>query len=251
MNEKDFLENYLWPSDDKLDRTFTHPLPNIEGLKKCGDFIVQSEYEDTFSTNIMTKYVSDTLGVRLVEVYKNNQNKVTGAFLHLVGTMNLVKYGYPRASIDAPIANVNSRTGERQDITTSTRISLVLADTEQRKIFFNHLGEQAKAAGISYIETIPETRPDFAGIRWMAESKGADLDMIRLLRDSLWNSYKLVIEQTKEKIPFDYRPWQEYMIFDVSKRENLMFKGMGLSVPVEAQAAFFSAGVSNIEMTSY
>ncbi|HEY86453.1 MAG TPA: hypothetical protein G4O06_00225, partial [Dehalococcoidia bacterium] len=76
MNEKDFLKNYLWPSDNRLDRTFTHPLPNIEGLKKCGDFIVQCEHEDTFSTNIMTKYVSDTLGVRLVEVYKNSQDKV-------------------------------------------------------------------------------------------------------------------------------------------------------------------------------
>ena len=244
MNEQDFLENYLWPSGDRLGRTFTHPLPDIEGLQKCGDFIVQSEHEDTFSTNIMTKYVSDALGVRLVEVYKNNQNKVTGVFLRLVGTMSLVKDGYPRVSIDAPIANVNSRTGEREDITTRTYISLTMADPEQRKIFFDHLREQAKAAGISYTETIPERRPDFAGLRWMAESKGANLGLIKQLRDYLWNSYKLVIEQTKAKIPFDYRPWQEYMIFDVSRRENLMFKGMGLSVPVEAQAAFFSVIVS-------
>ncbi len=246
MFEKDFLENYLWPSDDKLDRTFTHPLPNIEGLKKCGDFIVQSELEDTFTPTIITKYVSDTLGIRLVEVYKNNQNKVTGAFLRLVGTMNIVKDGYPRASIDAYIANVDSRTGKRQDLATRTSTTLTMADPEQRKIFFNHLGEQAKAAGISYTETIPETQPDFAGLRWRAESKGVNLDMIRQLRDYLWNSYKSVIEQTKEKTPFDYRPWQEYMIFDVSKRENLMFKGMGLSVPVEAQAAFFSVLVSDI-----
>jgi len=244
MNEKYFLENYLWPSDDRLDRTFTHPLPNIEGLKKCGDFIVQSECEDTFSTNIMTKYVSDDLGVRLVEVYKNNQNKVTGVFLRLVGTMSLVKDGYPRVSIDAPIANVNSRTGEREDIKTRTYISLNMADPEQRQIFFDHLREQAQAAGISYTETIPETRPDFTGLRWMAESKGANLGLIKQLRDYLWNSYKYLTEQTKERIPFDYRPWQEYMIFDVSRRENLMFKGMGLSVPVEAQAAFFRVIVS-------
>jgi hypothetical protein len=245
MNEKDFLENYLWPSGDKLDRTFTHPLPDIEGLKKCGDFIVQSEYEDTFSTNIMAKYVSDTLGIRLVEVYKNNQNKVTGTFLRLVGTMVMVKDGYPRVSIDAPIANVNARTGKREDITTRAYISLNLASDEQRGIFFNHLREQAKAAGISYVETVPDTQPDFAGLRWMAEAKGVNLDMIRHLRDCLWNSYKRVIDQTNEKILFDYRPWQEYMIFDVARRENLMFKGMGLSVPVEAQAAFFSVLVSS------
>jgi len=246
VNEQNFLENYLWLSDDRLDRTFTHPLPNIEGLKKCGDFIVQSEHDHTFSTNIMAKYASDTLRIRLVEVYKNNQNIVTGTFLRLVGTMMVVKPGYPRASIDAPIANVNARTGEREDITTRAYITLVLADSEQRKIFFDYLCEQAKAAGISYSETTPQTQPDFAGKRWMAESKGANLDMIRQLRDYLWNSYKRVIEQTKEKTPFDYRPWQEYMIFDVSRRENLMFKGMGLSVPVEAQAAFFSVLVSSL-----
>ena len=83
MNEKDFLENYLWPSDDRLDRTFTHPLPNIEGLKKCGDFIVQGEHEDTFQTSIITKYESETVGVRLIEIYKNTQNKVTGVFYRL------------------------------------------------------------------------------------------------------------------------------------------------------------------------
>lgn len=246
MNEKYFIDNYLWPSGDKLDITFTHPLPDIEGLKKCGDFIVQSEHEGTFSTNIMAKYVSDTLGVRLVEVYKNNQNKNTGTFLRLVGTMVLVKDGYPRVSIDAPIANVNARTGERENITTKAYISLNMADDEQRKIFFDHLREQAKAAGISYVETIPDTRPDFAGLRWMAEAKGVNLDLIRQLRDYLWNSYKRLIDETKPKIPFDYRPWQEYMIFDVSKRENLMFKGMGLTVPVEAQAAFFSVLVSHV-----
>jgi hypothetical protein len=199
VNEQNFLENYLWPSEDKLDRTFTHPLPDIEGLEKCGDFIVQSEHEDTFSTNIMTKYISDTLGIRLVEVYKNNQNKVTGTFLRLVGTMVMVKDGYPRVSIDAPIANINASTGERQDITTRAHITMNLASDEQRKIFFDRLREQAATAGISYVETIPETQPDFAGLRWMAEVKGVNLDMIRQLRDYLWNSYKLVIEQTEKK----------------------------------------------------
>ncbi len=96
MSEKDFITNYLQPSDNRLDRTFTHPLPpDIEGLKKCGDFIVQGELEDTFSTNIIRKYVSDTAGIKLVEVYKNTQNKVTGVFIRLVGTMSLVKNGYP------------------------------------------------------------------------------------------------------------------------------------------------------------
>ena len=60
MNEQNFIEKYLWPSEDKLDRTFTFPLPDIEGLKNCGDFIIQCQLEDTFSTNIITKYESDS-----------------------------------------------------------------------------------------------------------------------------------------------------------------------------------------------
>jgi hypothetical protein len=46
MNTNGFLADYLWPSFDKLDRTFTHLLPESVGLKKCGDFIVQCELEE-------------------------------------------------------------------------------------------------------------------------------------------------------------------------------------------------------------
>jgi len=247
MNEKDFLKNYLWPSGDRLDRTFTHPLPNIEGLKKCGDFIVQCEHEDTFSTNIIKKYESDILGVTVKEVYKNTQNKVTGVFIRLVGGMSIVKNGYPRLSLDAPISNISLVTAEeRADLTTRVFILLPQADSEQRKIFFDHLGELAKEAGISLQEREADQLPDFWGTIMMAESKGADLGMIRQLRDHAWSSYKALMEQTKEKTPFDYRPLQEYMIFDSARREHLSFKRMGLSVPVEAQAAFCSVTVPSV-----
>ncbi len=244
MNEQDFLNNYLWPSSDRLDRTFTHPLPNIEGLTKCGDFIVQCEHEDTFSTNIMTKYVSDILGVRLVEVYKNTQNKVTGVFVRLVGTMSLVKTGYPFLILDAGIRNVSRLTPEREDIATRVTIHLPQVDPKQRRNILNSYSEQAKEAGISYWVREEGDMPEFWGLRWIAESKGADLDMIRQIRDYAWNSYKGIIKQTKEKIPFDYKPLQEYMIFDVSRREHLSFKISGMSLPIEAQAAFFSVMVS-------
>jgi hypothetical protein len=36
---------------------------------------------------------------------------------------------------------------------------------------------------------------------------------------------------------------QQMMIFNNAKAEHLMFKKMGLSVPTEAQAAFFSVMV--------
>ena len=246
MNEKDFLENYLWPSDDRLDKTFTHPLPDIRGLKKSGSFIVQCELEDTFSTNIVTKYESDISGVRLVDVYKNSQNKVTGAFVRLVGPMSLVKYGYPFLLLDAGVSNVNLRTGERENIKTTVPIHLPQADPEQRKIAFHIFSEQAREDGISYSESQSDAVPDFWGPIWRAESKGINFDMIRKLRDCAWRAYECLIEKTKEKSQFDYRPFQEHFIFNIASHENLLFKRMGLSVPVEAQAAFFSVQVSGI-----
>ena len=246
MNEKDFLENYLWPSDNRLDRTFTHPLPNIEGLTKCGDFIVQGELEDTFSTNIMTKFASDVSGVRLVEVYKNTQHKGTGVFIRLVGTMSLVKTGYPFLLLDAAITNVNLFTAEREDIATTVAIHLPQVDPEQRRNILNSFSELAKEAGVSCREREPKTSPDFWGPRWLAESKGANLDIIRKLREHAWSCYKRLMEQTKEKTPFDYRPLQENMVFDTARQEHLSFKRMGLSVAVEAQAAFFSVLVSGV-----
>ena len=246
MDEKDFLEKYLWPSEDRLDRTFTHPLPSIEGLKKCGDFIVQCEHEDTFSTNIVTKYESDLLGVRLVEVYKNSQNKVTGVFVRLVGTMALVKVGYPCLSLDAAVSNVNLSTGERDGMRTTVAIHLPQIDAEQRKMVFQSFYGQVKESGVSCQERQSDALPGFWGSVWVAQAEGADFDTIRKLRDSAWDAYKRLIDETPAKTPFDYRPLQEFMVFDVSAREHLMFKKMGLSVPVEAQAAFFSVMVSGI-----
>jgi hypothetical protein len=251
MNDQEFLANYLWPSDDKLDRTFAHLLPNIGGLKKYGDFIVQCELDDTFSTNIMTKYKSDISEVKLMDVHKNTQNKVTGVFTRLVGTMSLVKTGYPFLVLDAPVRNATVVTAEAErkditidDITTMVFILLPQADPVQRQLFFSRLREQVKESGISYQERQSDILPGFYGPTLLVESKGIELDLIRKLRDYAWNSYKDVIEQTKEKSLFDYRPFQEHMIFDTAQREHLSFSKRGLSVPVEAQAAFFSVMVS-------
>jgi len=240
MNENDFVMHYLQPSDNKLDRTYIHPLPPIEGLKKYGDFIVQGELDETFSTNIISKYVSENLGIRLVEVYKNTQHKGTGVFVRLVGTISLVKTGYPFLFLDAAVTNVSPLTGEREEITTRVAIHLPQMDPERRKLFFNAVSEKAKELGISYRNVERDTLPDFWGSIWLAESKGFAPDMIRHLRDYAWVSYKLLTEETKVKSPFDYKPMQEMMIFNNAEAEHLMFKKMGLSVPTEAQAAFFS-----------
>jgi hypothetical protein len=119
------------------------------------------------------------------------------------------------------------------------------ADPEQSRMFFGNLSEQAQKVGISYSEMVSDVSPDFWGPMWKAETGGINFNLFKNLRDFAWSSYKRVIEQTKVKIPFDYRPLQEYMVFGVSEREHHMFNRMGLSVPVEAQAAFFSAMMPN------
>jgi hypothetical protein len=244
MNEKEFPDNYLWPSERKLNATFIHPLPNIKGLKKCGDFIIQCELEETFIPTIITKYVSDTLGVKLVEVYRNTQRKDAEVFVRLVGTISLVKTGYPFLLLDTVVANANLLTGKREGITTRVLVNLPQADSEQRKMVFNSLNKQAREASISCEERQFDFAPDFQGPTWMSESKGIDLDMIRQLRDNAWSAYKYLIEQTKEKTPFDYQLLQKHMIFNVRKEERL-FKGIGVSVSVEANAALLSVLVSS------
>jgi hypothetical protein len=243
MDKKDFLKNYLWPSEDKLDRSFTFPLPKIEGLKKHEQFIVQCEQEDTFSTNIISKYESAILGVTVKEVYKNTQNKVTGVFVRLVGTMSIVKNGYPRLSLDAPITNVSLLSADKEGLKTRVFIMLPQADPEQRKIFSGSLTQQAKADSIALQEFATPDRADFWGAIVVSETKGADFDTIRKVRELAWNAYKRVITETRAKIPFDYRPFQEHMVFDTAQRESGSFKIKGLDVPIEAQAAFFSVTI--------
>jgi hypothetical protein len=160
--------------------------------------------------------------------------------------MSLVKTGYPFLLLDAAVTNVNLLEAQRQDLTTMVRISLPQADPEQRKIIFDSLNEQARETNISFKERQFDTAPDFYGLTWMAESKGVQLDMIRQLRDYAWSSYKLVTEKTKEKTPFDYRPLQEHMIFNTVRLEERLFRGVGLSVPVESYAALLSVLVSGV-----
>jgi hypothetical protein len=246
MKEENFLEDYLWPSINRLNTNFTHPLPNIEGLKKCGEFLIQSELEGTFTPTVITKYVSELLGIRLIDVYRNTQHKDADVFIRLVGTINLVKVGYPFLSLDAAVSNINLLTTSREDLTTRIRISLPQADIEQREIFFPSLTELAKEADIQNEEMQFQGLPEFYGPIWIAESKGLNLDIIRKLRDFAWSSYKGLFEQTMEKTPFNYRPLQEQMLFNAAKLEEGLFRSIGLSVPVEAYAALFGVLVSAV-----
>jgi hypothetical protein len=244
VDEACFISDYLQPSTARLDRRFTHPLPDIPGLVEVGQFIVQAEFGDTYSVNIIRKYLSAPTGLRLVEVYKNTQNKVTGNFVRLVGTLSLVREGYPFMLLDAAIRNVNNVTGLREELNTRVAIHLPQAETPQRQVFFNHIEEIAREELIDHRTFQPDTVPPFWGPVWLGQAHGVNFGLIQSLRNTACHTYRHIIAETPERKPFDYRPLQEHNLFGMSWREHNAFQKMGLSVPVEAQAAFFSIMVS-------
>jgi hypothetical protein len=240
-----FINNYLKPSTDGLDRSFTLPLPEISGLKPCGEFIVQGHLADTFSTNIIAKFES-TAGFRLVEVYKNTEDRRQAIFLRLVGTMSLVKKGFPFLFLDAAVANLDPRTAQKVELATRVAIHLPQADSEHKNIFYDILNREAKHAGFAYECRELEALPPFWGPLWSARATGVDLEIIKALRSIAWTAYDRLCSETQPKADFDYRPVQQQMVFKNSQAEHQLFKKMGLSVPAEAQAAFFSVLVAGV-----
>jgi hypothetical protein len=240
-----FIKKYLTPSADGLDKSFTLPLPGIPGLKPLGEFIVQGHLDETFSTNIIKKFESDA-GCRLVEVYKNTEDRGQGLFLRLVGTMSLVKKGYPFLFLDAAVANLNVRTAQREELSTRVAIHLPQAGSEQRQVFYETLNTAAEQAGVAYECRELEALPPFWGPLWSARGTGVDLEMIKTLRSIAWTAYDRLCAQTQQHPDFDYRPVQQQMVFKNSQAEHALFKKMGLSVPAEAQAAFFSVLVAGV-----
>jgi len=246
VDEDAFISDYLQPSTDRLDRRFTHPLPDIPGLIEAGQFIIQAEIEDTYSVNVVRKYRSESTGLRLVEVYKNTQNKVSGNFVRLVGTLSLVKDGYPFMLLDAAIRNVSNITGQREELSTRVAIHLPQSEPVQRQKFFDHIEEIAREELINHQTLHPDTVPPFWGPLWLAQAEGINFDLIRSLRNTACHTYRHVIAETPRKADFNYLPLQSHMVFNMSRREHETFKKMGLSVPPEAQAAFFSIMVSGL-----
>jgi hypothetical protein len=244
MDESAFLRDYLQPSQSGLQSCYTHSMPDIPGLAKAGDFIVQAELEGTYSVNILRRYLSSMNGFRLVEVYKNSQNRTSGNFVRLVGSLTLVKEGYPFLLLDASIRNVNPVNGQREELTTRVAIHLPQATPEQARIFFDHIDQQAKEELITSQLYRPNVVPPFWGQVWVGTAKGVNFNLIRSLRDGACHTYRHLVAETGEHKPFDYAPFQQHMVFTMSKREHGVFKVMGLSVPAEAQAAFFSIMVS-------
>ena len=231
---------YIYPSRALLNGLFTYPLPSIEGLEKAGDFLIQAEFEDTFSTNIISKYTSDTLGISLIEIYKNTQNKKTGIFLRILGGISVVKPGYPKLITDTPLLNIDYITGEPADLYGFQAVNLPQATEEQQDVFWDSLTEKVEADGIIYMLEEYEDVPEFWGPQFMAPFDGLDFETIERIRNHAWSAYQDVIAQTDAQIPYDYTPLQEFLILEMAGREGGLFEFLGLTVPAEAQSAFFS-----------
>jgi len=240
MKLERFLNSYLEPSEPKLKPEFKYPLP-AEGLKQTADFIVQCHKEDTYSTNILFCYESSALGIRMCEVYKNTENRRTGNFIRLVGTMALLKKGYPRLILDGAIYNVNTKTGEKDEPSTQIVVGLGMATPEQQRVFFSRFNEGAGRERIAYTERVASEMPPFWGPMWRSQTTGVQLDTIRQLRDLAWGAYSVVLRETPADLDIRYRPLYEHSIFEIAGREHGLFARCGLSVPTAAQSAFFAA----------
>ena len=250
MTEGRFLDNYLRPSQPELDEEFTHPLPPIEGLVPGGKFIVQGEHLDTFSTNIIRKYRSEQSGINLVDIYKCTQNVKENVFVRLVGTMSIVKSGYPLMFLDAAVSNISPFSKQREPLTTRVLVHVPAATDQQRQQIYQSLSAVAGARSVPCKEiTIPH-HPDFWGPIWLAESKKLDLTLIESLRNSAGKSYVDIAESTPIDNNIDYKGVQDHMIYTASKNEHHLFEKIELTVPLEAQAAFFSMMVSGAQKPS-
>lgn len=245
MDSDLFIKNYLAPSTEVLDRSFTLPIPDIEGLRPCGEFIVQGHLDNTYSTNIITKYEADG-GIRFVEVYKNTEDRVQEIFLRLVGTMSLVRKGYPFLILDAAVSNLNPMTGQKEGLSTRVALHLPQADNIQQKLFFEHLQQQAAGAGIACEVRQVQALPVFWCPFLSGRFEGIAFDHIATMRAMACSAYDDFCGRVQVKPDFDYRPAQEQIVFKNAQEEHHIFKKMGLAVAVEAQAAFFSMLVSGV-----
>ncbi|MCX5900154.1 MAG: hypothetical protein NTX06_05365 [Proteobacteria bacterium] len=247
MNNELFIKNYLQPSRESLDRQFTLPLPDDDSLEKTGEFIVQSHCPSTYSTNVITRYERLADGLRLVEVYKSSQNMDSGKFVRLVGTMALVKRGYPFLFLDAAVTNINMQTGEAADINTRIAIHMPQATDSGRAALMENLSRQADEASLPWGTVNIDALPPFWGPLWHVRMEGVALDAIEQLRLFAWKAYHDFCAAAPPAENFDYLPVQVQMILKNSKAEHGQFLRMGLNVPVEVQAAFFSILCTGME----
>jgi hypothetical protein len=234
MSDDAFLVQYLKPGAIGVKPPFRFALPRIPGLKADGEGLLHFEQGDT-------RYRSDQPRLSLRELYKNTQHRKTGAFVRLVGPLSFTLAGYPGVSMDCPVMNVDPATGQKAPLSTRVVVHLPLASRRQSDLFMEGLRERALAdnftAEIRQFDRLPAWWGPFA----VFQQRGLQLEMIQRLRDHAWGAYEAMSAQTPSNPAFNYRPFQEYMVFDTARREHGIFAAMGLAVAQESQMAFFSA----------
>ena len=246
MDTTDFINGYLQPAQGDVNPAFRLPLPEISGLTQTSEFIVQSHAEDTWSTNYILRHDSSEANIRLVEVYKNTQNQVTGSFVRLVGTMALVRHGLPCLFLDAAVSNIDMQSGQQQAPETRVAIHVPQASDAGRGALLADLNAQAVRAGIACRQVEIPVLPPFWGPLWCAQEPGVALQWIASLRHVAWQAYQSLSAACTPQPDFDYRPVQIQMVLENSRAEHGQFNRMGLHVPIAVQAAFFSVLVSDV-----
>jgi hypothetical protein len=216
-------------------------------MKKNGEFIVQGHLDNTWSTNIITKFENDD-GTRLVEVYKNTEDRISGIFIRLVGTMSLVKKGYPFVILDAAVSNISMLTFQKENLTTRVAVHLPQADSTIRQLFTEGFNSRADKAGIACVVRDVPQLPEFWGPFWSMQFDGIAFESITAVRAMVWEAYAASCGQVTARPDFDYQPALNQIVFKNAQAEHHIFKKMGLSVAVEAQAAFFSMLVAGLKI---
>ncbi len=172
---------------------------------------------------------------------------VEGVFVRLVGTMRVVKSGYPMLFLDAAVTNISPMTQKREDTTTRVLIHIPQATAQQREIVFSKLNGLADDAQVAHKEISNPHMPDFWGSIWFAQSNKLDLPLIEKIRNCAGESYLAVTQNTEANSSIDYMPVKAQMVFTTSKNEHILFGKMGMTVDLEAQAAFFSVMTAGVE----
>ncbi len=234
-----FINQFIQPVSGEFNRDFALLLPRIPEIVHTEDVILQGQKSGTVSTNLIKKYKAGNR-IRLVEVYKNTEDREKQIFIRLVGTFFAVKTGYPFFVLDAAVSNLNFLSGQKEDTSTRIAVHFPQAMEKHQNLFFGNLDAIAMNSGISSTRRKAPSLPEFWGDFWSIQFQGIDLNRISEIRNAAWKSYERLCSSIPSTPDFDYTEAQHQMVFKNSSAESRFFGKMGLSVAPETQAAFFS-----------
>lgn len=240
MGLQDFVTGFLRPAAWELAPCYLHRPPRVPGLEQVGSCIVQGEQGTSFSTSVIHRHQSRQASVSLVDVYKNTENKVSGRFVRLLGTMALRQKDRPLVFVDAAVTNVNPHTGEDEALTTRVVVHHPQAEPSRRQRLYDSLSAMADSLGVPAKAASGKAFPDFWGEIWLMKVEGLQMEAIAAARDQVW-AVTNDSDESGLNAFCDTREVREFLIFEQAQAEHELFAKMGLEVPLGVQSAFFSA----------